>query len=89
MDVDPASLDPEERTNKFLALFSVALGIFSIIGALLPICGAILGLLGLGAAYFGRRSESRRLAYVGLALSAIGLITAVLYGLFHAYGLGR
>lgn len=33
MQTDPASLDPEERTNKWLALFSAALGVLSIPGA--------------------------------------------------------
>jgi hypothetical protein len=80
MQTDPASLDPEERTNKFLALFSVALGVLSIPGALIPICGGIAGLLGLVSGYFGLRSENRRVAIVGLALSSIGLLTAIIYG---------
>jgi len=80
MQTDAASLDPEERTNKFLALFSIALGVLSIPGALIPVCGGIAALLGLGAGYFGLRSENRRTAYVGIALSSIGLLTALIYG---------
>ena len=80
MQTDPASLDPEERTSKFLALFSIALGVLSIPGALIPVCGGIAALLGLGAGYFGLRSENRRMAYVGIALSSIGLLTALIYG---------
>jgi ABC-type branched-subunit amino acid transport system permease subunit len=80
MQTDPSSLDPEERTNKFLALFSIALGFLSIPAALIPICGGIAGLLGLVTGYFGLRSENRRIAYIGIALSAIGLLTALIYG---------
>jgi hypothetical protein len=80
MQTDPASLDPEERTNKFLALFSIALGILSIPGALLPVCGATAALIGLVTGYFGLRSENRRMAYLGIALSSIGLLTAMVYG---------
>lgn len=80
MQTDPASLDPEERTNKFLALISVALGVLSIPGALIPICGGTAGLLGLASGYFGLRSENRRVAIVGLSLSSIGLLTAIIYG---------
>ena len=80
MQTDPASLDPEERTNKFLALFSIALGILSIPGALLPVCGATAGLIGLVTGYFGLRSENRRMAYLGIAFSSIGLLTAMFYG---------
>ena len=80
METDPARLDPEERTNKFLALISVALVFLSIPAALIPICGGIAALLGLGAGYFGLRSENRRIAYFGIALSSIGLLTALFYG---------
>ena len=79
MQTDPASLDPEERTNKFYALFSVALGLFSLCGGLIPILGVILGILGIVLGIFGRRSENKRSATVGIAFSAIGLLTAVIY----------
>ena len=79
METDPASLDPEERTNKFYALASAALGVLSLCGGLVPIFGAILGMLGIVLGVLGRRSENKRSATVGIALSIIGLLTAIIY----------
>ncbi|MCX6060400.1 MAG: hypothetical protein NTW69_19925 [Chloroflexi bacterium] len=79
MQTDPASLDPEERINKLYALTSAALGIISLCGALIPIFGTILGILGIVLGVLGRRSENKRAATVGIALSIIGLLTAVIY----------
>ena len=81
MQTDPASLDPEERTNKFYALASAALGLFSLCGALIPIFGSILGVLGIILGVLGRRSENKRAATVGIALSVIGLLTAIIYSI--------
>ena len=81
MQTDPASLDPEERTNKFYALASAALGLFSLCGALIPIFGTILGILGIVLGILGRRSENKRAATVGIVLSIIGLLTAVIYSI--------
>jgi hypothetical protein len=81
VDTDPASLDPEERTNKFYALASAALGLFSLCAALIPILGALLGLLGIGLGILGRRSENRRAATAGIGLSVIGLLTAIIYSI--------
>ena len=79
METDPASLDPEERTNKFYALASAALGVLSLCGGLVPIFGTILGMLGIVLGVLGRRSENKRIATVGIALSIIGLLTAIIY----------
>jgi hypothetical protein len=79
METDPASLDPEERTNKFYALASAGLGILSLCGALIPIFGTFLGILGIILGMLGRRSENKRSATVGIALSIIGLLTAIIY----------
>ncbi len=79
METDPASLDPEERTNKFYALASAALGVLSLCGGLIPIFGTILGILGIVLGVLGRRSENKRVAIVGITLSIIGLLTAIIY----------
>ncbi|MBM3179146.1 MAG: DUF4190 domain-containing protein [Chloroflexi bacterium] len=79
METDPASLDPEERTNKFYALASAALGVLSLCGGLIPIFGTILGILGIVLGVLGRRSENKRAAIVGIVLSIIGLLTAIIY----------
>ena len=79
METDPASLDPEERTNRFYALASAALGVLSLCGGLVPIFGTILGILGVVLGVLGRRSENKRSATVGIALSIIGLLTAIIY----------
>lgn len=79
MQIDPASLDPEERFNKFYALMSAGFGLFSLCGALIPILGTILGVLGIVLGILGRRSENKRIALVGISLSFIGLLTAIIY----------
>ena len=82
MQTDPASLDPEERTNKLYALASAALGILSLCGGgLVPIFGSILGILGIILGILGRRSENKRAATFGIALSIIGLLTAIIYSI--------
>ncbi len=81
MQIDPASLDPEERTNKFYALASAAFGVISLCGALIPIFGSILGILGIILGILGRRSENKRAATIGIGLSTIGLLTAVIYSI--------
>ena len=82
METDPASLDPEERTNKFYALASAALGILSLCGGfVVPILGVILGTLGIALGILGRRSENKRSATVGIGLSIIGLLTAIIYSI--------
>lgn len=79
MQTDPASLDPEERTNKFYALASAALGVLSLCGGLVPVLGTILGMLGIVLGVLGRRSENKKVATVGIGLSIIGLLTAIIY----------
>lgn len=79
METDPASLDPEERTNKFYTLASAALGVLSSCSGLIPIFGTILGILGIVSGILGRRSENKRAAIVEITLSIIGLLTAIIY----------
>lgn len=81
MQTDPASLDPEERFNKFYALLSVALGIFSLCGGLIPALGTLFGILGVIFGRLGRRSENKRIATFGIGLSCIGFLTAIIYSL--------
>lgn len=82
MEVDPASLDPEERMNKFYALFSIGFGVISLCAAVIPICGGTLALLGIGAGILGRRSDSRTMATVGIGISVLGLLIAIVYTIF-------
>jgi hypothetical protein len=78
---DYNSLDPDEKTNRLLAIGSVAVGVLSLCGALLPICGAAGSLAGIGLGIWGLRSDSRRTAQVGISVCIIGLLTSILYGL--------
>ncbi len=79
---DYNSLDPEERTNKYWALFSIALGILSLCAALVPICGSASSLLGLGLGMLGLRSdENRRMAKIGISVSALGLLISIVYSM--------
>ncbi len=81
MQTDPASLDPEERTNKFYALASAALGVLSLCSGLVPVLGTVLGILGIVLGVLGRKSENKRAATVGIGLSIIGLLTAIIYSM--------
>jgi hypothetical protein len=78
---DYNSLDPEERTNKFMALFSIALGIISLCAALVPMCGSVGSLLGIGLGMFGLRSENRKMAILGIAISVLGLLISIIYSI--------
>ena len=78
---DYTELDPEERTNKFMALFSIGLGIISLCAALIPMCGAASSLFGIGLGIFGLRSERRRMANIGIAISALGLLISIVYAI--------
>lgn len=81
MQTDPASLDPEERMNKFYAIMSAALGVLSLCAGLIPIAGTVFGLVGIILGFWGRRSENKRVAIAGIILSVIGLLTAVIYSI--------
>jgi hypothetical protein len=79
MEPDYGKIDPEERTNKFLAALSLVLGVISLCAGLIPVCGAVISLAGIGLGLFGRRSESRTLAAFGIAISVLGLILSLVY----------
>ncbi len=81
MQTDPASLDPEERLNKFYALASAALGVLSLCTGLVPILGVGLGAAGIVLGVFGRRSEFRKAATVGIGLCVIGVLTAIIFSI--------
>ena len=81
MQTDPASLDPEERMNKFYALMSAALGVLSLCVGLIPVAGTIFGIAGIVFGFLGRRSESKRMATAGIVLSIIGVLTAIIYSI--------
>jgi hypothetical protein len=76
---DYTELDPEERTNKFMALFSIALGVISLCAALIPLCGGASSLLGIGLGIFGLRSENRSMAQIGIGVCALGLLISIVY----------
>ena len=87
MEPDYTSLDPEERTNKFLALFSVVLGVFSFCAGLIPIFGCIIGLIGIVLGYFGMRSEHRKIAIIGIIISSMGLLTSFVYMILRSFNM--
>jgi len=84
LEPDYSSLDPEEKTNRYLAMGSVALGVISLCAALLPVCGASFSLAGIGLGIWGLRADSRRMAQVGIGLCAISLLTSIVYGVMVA-----
>lgn len=81
MQTDPASLDPEERMNKFYAIMSGALGVLSLCTGLIPLVGTVLGIGGIILGILGRRSEYRKMAIVGIGLSIVGVLTAIIYSI--------
>lgn len=87
MSIEPDynSLDPEEKINRYLAMGSVALGVLSLCAALVPVCGGSLSLAGIGLGLLGMRADSPRMAQVGIGLSIISLLTAILYGVLVAF----
>jgi len=82
MDPNYLDLDPEERVNKIMALFSILLGAAGLCGGLIPIVGAVIAILGIIAGSFGRKSESRKLATFGIILSCFSLTLSLVYGFF-------
>jgi uncharacterized membrane protein len=84
-EVDPASLDPEERTNKILALASAALGLVSLCMAIIPVCGGSIALAGIGLGIFGMRSESKKTAIFGIAVCILGILISVVYMLVLSF----
>ena len=81
MQTDPASLDPEERLNKFYALLSTGLGILSLCAGLIPLAGTVMGIAGIIFGILGRRSERKQLATAGLIISIVGVLTAIIYSI--------
>ena len=79
MQTDPASLDPEERLNKFYALLSAGLGVLSFCTGLIPALGTIFGIAGIVFVVLGRLSENKRMATVGMILSIIGALAAIIF----------
>ncbi len=79
MEPDYSRLDPDERYRHYMALASVSLGIISLCAALIPICGIIVSFAGFGLGFLSRKSESRKMAMVGILLSILGFMIAVTY----------
>lgn len=82
MDPNYLNLDPQERTNKILALFSAFLGVASICTGIIPLVGILSAALGILAGVFGRKSEARKLANVGIVVSGFGLLLSLVYAFF-------
>ena len=78
MDIN-SQPDPEERLQRFYALASAALGLLSLCAAIIPAAGCITGLAGIGFGIGGRKSDRKQLAMIGISLSIIGMMTAILY----------
>jgi hypothetical protein len=84
MDIDPESLDPDERMNKLAAIASLALGIVSLFASIVPVCGGGMGLLGIVAGWAGMKSDYHKLGLAGLAVSGLGLLIAITYTIFQS-----
>ncbi|MHB1338220.1 MAG: hypothetical protein ACYCYG_05310 [Bellilinea sp.] len=80
MEPNYDNLDPQERVNRILALFSFLIGAASICGGLIPIIGAIGAVVGVVAGVFGRKSDSHKLATAGIIISSFALTLSLTYG---------
>ncbi len=87
VEPDYTSLDPEERTNKLLAIFSAALGILSFCAGLIPIAGMIIGAIGIGMGIKGMKSEHRKIAVMGIIISSLGLLTSIVYMILKSFNI--
>ena len=81
MEPDYVRLDPEERRNKFMALFSALFGFVSLCAGLIPACGGIVSLVGILCGVFGIKSENRKVAILGIVLSAAGMTISIVYAI--------
>ena len=79
MEPDYGRLDPDERTLHYMALGSVSLGIISLCAGLIPIVGVFISIAGIGLGLLGRKSESHKMAMIGILLSILGFMIAVTY----------
>lgn len=84
MEPNYLDLDPEERINKLLAFLSVILGASSICAGLYPPLGIIAGAISLFSGIRGRRSSSRKVANLGIIVSAFGITMSVVFWIFLA-----
>jgi hypothetical protein len=75
----PVTSTPAEP-GKGLAVAGLVLGIISLVFCFVPYIGFPVSIVGIFLAAFGRRSITRRtMATVGLVLSIIGLVLAVIF----------
>ena len=79
MEPDYGRMDPEERTNMILAVLSIVFGLFSLCAGLIPILGIVISFAGIGLGLFGLRSENKKVAKVGIVISALGIIVSLVY----------
>lgn len=79
MDVDPDSLDPELRFARLYAIASTALGVISLCLGVIPACGVISGLVGVVLGALSLRTENTKTAVVGIGISSIGIMAALIY----------
>jgi hypothetical protein len=82
METDPASLDPELRAAKFTAIASAAFGILSLCMAIIPMCGGGVSLAGILLGWYTLRIDPSKTAIFGIAVSALGMLIAIVYALF-------
>ena len=84
MDIN-SQPDPEERLNRFYALASAALGLISLCSAIVPALGCVMGAVGIFLGFLGRKSDRNKMAVVGISLSIVGILTAILYSFLVYY----
>lgn len=81
----PTYSQPQQQdnsTNDVLAIVGAVLGAFNLCSWCIPLCGVPLGLIGIVVSFLGMKSEKNKtIAIVGLVLSSIGFILAIVNGI--------
>ena len=74
-----------DQRPDWMAYVALGLGIVDLCSWLLPICGIPLAIVGVVFGILGIKTSQRTLAIIGLVLSALGLLAAVINAAAGAY----
>lgn len=78
-------LDPDVRMKRQYAIASAALGTISLCAGIIPACGWGVAVLGIALGVLSLKIEPNRTAWVGIALSALGILITLVYVAMQLY----
>jgi hypothetical protein len=68
--------------KKWMAIVSLVLGILDLCAWFIPCCGCTFSIVGIVFGILGLKTSAKKLAIVGIVLSAIGLLASLIYGIY-------